>query len=194
MADSKDTVRGYLADLLAVIEHSDKAIERQLDDQALTRIPGAHAVLNDVHMTLRGQLSGIQDRLEDLGGQTTLGTVKQAATSVTGFITGLYGMDRGETASRMLRDDYTALHFISICTTMLHTTALSLADSTTALLTRDYLHELPPLITSIADLIPQAVIAELAEEHLPISGDAAEVARDAYHEAWRGATTRGMSS
>ncbi len=154
MATGQDTVKSYIGDLIAALRHVFGAIEKQCDNTDLARIDGAKKAVTNIHGTLSRQIASLEVRADDMGGTGAMGAVKDAVTSVTGFVTGLYGSMRGETASRLLRDDYAALTFVSVCTAMLHTTALAVGDAATAQLTRQNLNDFPPLIMALNDLLP----------------------------------------
>jgi len=116
--------------------------------------------------------------------------IKDMLGTVTGALAGLYGKMRGETAARMLRDDYTALSFVTACTTMLHTTALALDDSATSALTLRHIQEYPPLIMALSELLPHAVVADLAADKVPIvNPSAAEEAIRNLSDSWHGASS-----
>lgn len=186
MANATDTLRGYIADLISVLRHTCEAVERQSNDSNVCRVSGASRVVQDINQMLRRQLTALEQRQQSLGGSGMVGTVKEAVTSVTGFITGLYDKMRSETASRALRDDYTALNFIYLCTGMLHTTALAVRDVQTAELTRQNMDELPPRIMALHGLVPHAVVADLGADGVPISdAQAADTAVRSMENAWR---------
>lgn len=189
MTTAQNTTQHYVGDLIAVIRHVAEAMERHAKDDRLARITGAGATINSATTVLRRQLAGLEFHAHGIGGTGVTGAVKEAVTSVTGFLTGLYGTLRGETASRMLRDDYTGLSFVLICTEMLHATALAIGDDRTADLTRQHIRELPPVIKSISALVPYAVVADVGADRVPIANpDAAEMCIRVHSEAWHDAT------
>lgn len=184
-----DTVRGYTVDLIAVLDHCADAIKRQMNEDQLTRIAGAGPALRQVHQTLCRQRDALQRRAESMGGGGMTEALKDAMTAVSGFFAGLWGKVRPETASRMLRDDYAALAFVSVCTQMLHTTALTVRDIGTAQLTLQHLNELPPLQMAVNELVPAAVVADLGIDGVPIEDpNAAEAANENWRDAWRHAS------
>jgi hypothetical protein len=86
----------------------------------------------------------------------------------------------------MLRDDYTGLSFVLVCTEMLHATAVAVGDARTADLTRQHINELPPVIRSVSALVPYAVVADIAADKVPIAEpNAAALACETHTEAWR---------
>lgn len=181
-----DVLRHYTADLLAVLRHCHTAVVRHAEDDQLKRIANAGPVLRDVDIVLNRQITALDKHLEDLGGGGAVGAMKETATSVSGFLTGVYGKIRGEKASRMLRDDHAALSFICTCATMLHATALAVGGPATANLIQAFIREYPRLIMAVGDLVPYAVIADLGADGVPIHNSQGGVeAVRALQNAWR---------
>jgi hypothetical protein len=184
--DQKLIVRGYIGDLIAVMDHVSQAVSKHAGDESLRKVGHAGEVIDAMNTTLVRQLADLRAHVKDMGGATGGGVVKDVLASMTGALAGLYGKARGETVSRMLRDDYTALSFLSVCTIALHTTALALNDTLTMDLTLRHLREYPSLMMSLSDLLPYAVVAELAKEAVPITNaEAAEQAVHSLRDAWR---------
>lgn len=184
--DQKEIVRSYLGDLIAVMDHVSQAASKHAGDETLRRVAHAGEVIDAMNTTLVRQLADLQAHVKNMGGATGGGVVKGALATVTGALAGLYGKTRGETVSRMLRDDYTALSFLSVCTIALHTTALAVNDALTAELTLRHMREYPSLMISLSDLLPHAVIAELVKDAVSItSAEAAEQAVHNLRDAWR---------
>lgn len=190
MTTIDSTVRGYLDDLIAVVEHVSSATERQSNSDALAKFAEAHSLVRNVSEVLNRHLGALETQARTQRGQGPQGVLKELVTSVTGFAAGVYGAMRGETASRMLRDDYTALSFVTICTGMLQTTALSVGDSSTAALTQRHLAELAPMVLAVHDLIPAAVLADLTHDKVSIvNSSAAEITVRQMKSAWQSAAT-----
>ncbi len=190
MTSAQNTIKHYVGDLSAVIRHVSEALDRHSKDDHLIRLSGATAVIENASTVLKRQLAAMEYHSNSIGGTGLGGAVKETVTSVTGFLTGLYGTLRGETVSRMLRDDYTGLSFVLICTEMLHTTALAVGDSRTADLTRQHIHELPPVIKALSALVPFAVVADIAADKVPISfAQAATAAAQTHVDAWQNETS-----
>ena len=190
MTPNQETVREYLGDLIAVLNHVSTAVTVQLKDDGLMRVPHATHVIQHTSEVLLRQRITLENYVKTVGGVTVGGGLKDVLTTVAGALAGLYGKARGETASRMLRDDYTALSFVSICTTMLHTTALAVNDSDVAEITRQHMMDYPPLIMAISELVPDAVVADLAADKAVISNhSAAEQAGANLKDSWRHASS-----
>lgn len=164
MKDSREILRPYLADMSAVITHIQEAVERQCNDDDFKKVPQVLNLVTQLDTVLRRQMQQLDSHLESFPGGGVSGAVKNTVTGVLGVFAGLYDKVRTETASRGLRDDYTALNLAAISYTMLHTSALTLGESTTADLALRNLRELTPLILQIVEVVPYAVVSELAKE------------------------------
>jgi len=189
MADAQQTVRGYINDLMAVQRHVADAMERHASEKDLARVAGGTEATRSAVALIRQSSKRFEQRLAALGGPGAVGQLKEAVTTVTGFLAGVYGQARPETASRMLRDDATALNFLMVCAGMLHATAVALRDMETAGLTNELLRDLPPVLMKVNDLVPRAVLVNLADEH-PVDRGADEAAVREIHAAWRGASSK----
>ena len=182
MPQLADTVTKYLGDLIAVNRHCAEAIERQTTFEVVAHDAGIVEVLRRVHAVLAAHRGGLENRLTELEGRATL---REALTSVTGFLAGLYDRLRSDTLSRMLRDDFTALHFTYACQSMMITTAHACGDPLTAQLVARQQEDLPELMLKISDLLPVAVLGDLRRNNVSIvSTDAAAVAIEAMRKAW----------
>jgi ferritin-like metal-binding protein YciE len=162
--ETKEILRSYVSDMLAVEKHCLESIERQTREERLISFTDAYDLLTKIERTLRKHTVTLDQCLSTLdGGAESL--VKKAATSAMGAISGLYGMIRpDDPISRSLRDDYTALSLAAISYTMLHTTACALNESSVSDLAIQHLNELTPLIVALSRVIPEVVAKELAGE------------------------------
>ena len=185
MADNRDALRPYVADMAAVEKHILEAIERQSKDDDIRQFPDAAQWVDRTQGILRRHVEELENHLKSFDGGSVAGTVKEAVTGVLGVFAGLYDKVRKDTASRALRDDYTALSLAAISYTMLHTTALGLNQGTTAQLALANLKELTPLIMDAAELIPKVVLKDLAFQGYTIDTTVGEQAARNTQEAWR---------
>ena len=184
----EEIVRSYLGDLIAVLDHVSQAVATQAKDEDLRRIAHSGLVIDKISAILIRQHAELEAHVKVLGGANGGGVLKDMLGTVAGALAGLYGKMRGETACRMLRDDHTAITFVTVCATMLHTTALALNDSQTAALTLRHIREYPPLIMDLSELLPHVVVADLAlDKSLAVNPDAAEEAIRNLKDSWRGA-------
>ncbi len=153
--EQHDTVRKYVADMLAVTKHIHEAIERQKDDKRVQADTNASQIVNRID-----------------GG------------AVTGVLAGLYDKVRVDAVSKMLRDDYTALSLAAISQTMLHTTGLAMKEQSTASLAHGQLSDLTPLIVDLSELIPLVVARELANDGENVDTSVGPEARRNTQKAW----------
>jgi hypothetical protein len=105
-------------------------------------------------------------------------------SSLFGVAASAIDMVRQEKVSKMLRDDYTALHLAAMGYTMLHTTGLGLREQQTADLALRMLKDVTPVLVRISELISNVVIRELANDVEGIDLSAADQARRNTQEAW----------
>jgi len=184
MAEATETVRWYFNDLIAVYTHTLEAMRRHAVDESLLKVPGGKEAINSAVATLELHLKKLEERVNEMGGPGAVGQMKEAMTSVTGFLTGLYGQVRNQAASRILRDDYTGLSFLMTCSTMLHTTCIALGNTRASETTSQLVNELPRVIIGISNLLPKAVIADLAKDNVLINLDAAQTTIMEVKQAW----------
>jgi ferritin-like metal-binding protein YciE len=190
MKDNKDALRPYVADMVAVEKHILEAVERQRNDDDIKQFPEALQLVGRLETTLKSHAQALDALVEKLSAGGAASTVKQAVTGVLGAIAGLYDKVRKDTASRALRDDYTALSLASVSYGMLHATALGLSQGPTAELAKSHLAELNTLIMDLGLLLPRVVLKELAFEGYSVDTSAADRAVKNLEETWRSAAQR----
>lgn len=181
----RQTVRGFTNDLIAAHRHVLGAMRRHPDEKSILEVPGASGAVQEVCVMLEANMKILESRVEALGGAGAAGHLKEALTTASGFLAGLYGQVRTETASRMLRDDVTAVHFLETCTAMLHATALALRDIETAKTVRALLRAFPPALLRLQPYVSSAVVNDLARESLVVDVVAADIAHREWRESWR---------
>jgi hypothetical protein len=181
---SREYLRPYVADMAAVEKHILEAVERQSSDDDFKKIPPAQQLVTRIASTLRSHVQALGNHLERFPGGGVAGAVKGTVTGVLGVFAGLYDKVRSETASRGLRDDYTALNLASISYVMLHTSALALNEATTAELALRHLKDLAPLIMQLNEVIPEVVVRELAQEGKTYDASIVQRAVRATQDAW----------
>jgi hypothetical protein len=170
--------------MLAVEKHIVEALERQQKDDDIKQFPNAAQLVNRSLETLRGHVQTLESHLQGFDGGGTAGAVKGAVTGVLGAIAGVYDKIRKDTASRALRDDYTALSLATISYTMLHATALGLRQGATADLALRHLQDLTPLIMELSEIIPTIVLKELSFEGYEIETGLAQQAVRNTQQTW----------
>ncbi len=182
--DTREDLRPYVADMSAVITHIQQAVERQKNDDDFKKVPQALDVATKLDTVLKRQMQILESHLEKFPAGGVAGAVKNTVTGVLGVFAGLYDKVRTETASRGLRDDYTALNLAAISYTMLHTSALALGESATAELALSGLKELTPLIMQITEAVPYAVVRELTADGKSYDASIVQRAIKSTQDAW----------
>lgn len=201
MKDNKEALQTYVADMVAVEKHILEAVERQRNDDDIKQFPEALQLVGRLETTLKSHVEALNRQLPGESGGAG-GAVKQAVTGMLGAIAGLYDKVRKDTASRALRDDYTALSLASVSYGMLHTTALGLSQATVAELAKTHLEEINGLIMDLGLALPKVVLKELSFEGYTVDTGAADRAVKNLKESWShnaqtqkaGVTTAGASS
>ena len=190
MKDNREALRPYVADMVAVEKHILEAVERQRNDDDIKQFPDALQLVGRIETTLKSHVQALDSHLQGYSGGGAAGAVKQAVTGVLGAIAGVYDKVRKDTASRALRDDYTALSLASVSYGMLHTTALGLSQGTVAELARTHLQEINSLIMELGLALPRIVLKELTFEGYTVDTGAAELAVRNLEETWRSSAQR----
>jgi ferritin-like metal-binding protein YciE len=184
MADDKnlDTVQQYVADMVALEDHIEEAIDRQLN--LATDYPPAHQAIQRFHQLVRGHRDGLKAHLESIGGSES-SPVKTAVADLFGKAAGMIDKVRTEAVSKALRDDYTAFNHAAIGYAMLHTTAHALGQASTAEIAARYLRDYARAVQEINQIVPGVVIWELREDGHAVDPAAEEHSVTSLNEAWR---------
>lgn len=179
-----DNLRMYVNDTAAMAKHLENAFDQQREDKDLQGHPAAHQLVEKMHVTLLAQRTAMEKHAEEEGGGVGA-AVKEAVTSITGALAGLYGKVRKHPTSRILRDNYTALSLGCVAYQMLHTTALGLGHKSLADTALKHLRELAPLIIAVTEVVPGVVLRELAADDPAIDLSVETEARDNAISAWQ---------
>jgi len=193
MKDNREALRPYIADMAAVEKHIVEAVERQREDDDVKQFPEALQLVTRIESTLKNHVQSLETHLQDYAGGGVAGTLKEAVTGVLGAIAGVYDKVRKDTASRALRDDYTALSLASVSYGMLHTTALGLSQGTVAEVARQHLEEINSIIMDLGLALPRVVLKELSFEGYPIETGVADRAVSNLRESWTRAGSHATS-
>jgi hypothetical protein len=187
MSEEIMDLRGYVNDMLAVETEFHASLRRQKDDRQIRESAEAHEIIATAENVVDAHIASLKECLARIGGDESV--VKKAVGTVLGAAAGVYNQVRSaESASRALRDDYTALCFGSVCYEMLHTTALAMNEGRTASVAIKNLKDFPPIILAISQLMPSVLVKELADERkvrpdASIAALAARNTRAAWSEA-----------
>lgn len=179
----QDNLKMYVNDVIGLERDIINAIEGQLEDDRITAISELTATLREAVGGAKSRIDRLK-KLSEAEGGTFGAAIKEAATSVTGTLAGLYGKIREHPVSRMVRDDTIALNVTETSYTMLYTLALGVGHSGLADLALEGVKAAPPLILKLTDLLPGVVLSELAED-APLANPAAEsIVIAAVRDAW----------
>jgi hypothetical protein len=173
-------LRKHVGDMLTLERHVLEALERQRSSPRLAELPEAGVTITAIDRLITQQVSALEHYLRGFNGEVReSGGVKATVARLAGALAGMYDRVREHEASRMLRDDYTALSLIAVSYEMLHTSALALHEPNLAQLTLAHLQEITPLLTELARIIPHVVATELGGGS-EIAAQAERNAREAF--------------
>lgn len=185
-ANSKDTLDGYITDMLALEEHIAKAIDSQLADFSKEH-PDFAGILGTISATTArhiGALEALKTSRQIDSGSIVADAVKRAGSVVAGLGAAAIDFVRTEKLPKNLRDDYTAYSLTSIGYQMLMTTAISLNDDEVAKHARSHFTDYAKIVADLSQAIPGAVIDELRKQGLAVNPDAAELVRQDIEKIW----------
>ena len=165
------SLRGHISDMKAATDHLVEAFSHQLADEGVQKNATVSGLLQRLQVTGKSQSERLEGELNRFGAPASDG-VKGLVAAVAGTVAGLYDRLRGNTVSRMLRDDYTAMSLAVVSNSMLHVTALAANDSALAATALRNMQELAPLIVELGEAILPVVELELSEEFTPHPGAA----------------------
>jgi ferritin-like metal-binding protein YciE len=184
MDEKIETLRGYVNDMLAVERDLHQAFRRHKDDKTTKTYPQAAAALQTIEDRIDVHVASLERQLQRMGSGES--PVKAAVGAVLGAVAGVYGKIRDDRVSRMLRDDYTALCFATVCYEMLHTTALALGHGEVANLALSHLRDYTPAVMAIAQMLPEVITDELTREgKMSGNGSIARLAAKNVQDAWQ---------
>lgn len=184
MKDNREALRPYIADMAAVEKHILEALERQRNDDDIKQFPEAFQLIGRIEGVLRRHVQELEQHIQGIPGGGVATTLKEAVTGILGAVAGVYDKVRKDTASRALRDDYTALSLAAVSYSMLHATALGLNQAMTAQIALSNLKDLTPLIVELSQVIPPVVVKELSFEGYSIEPGVGQQAARNTQEAW----------
>lgn len=155
---STEKLKDYTADLLTLETHLFNAVKKQRTSERVSD-NDAMELMNELDQILRNQINALESHLDKLGGGRK-SDLKELLGSFSGLAAGLIDTVRKDPASKMLRDDYTALSMLATGYTMLHTHALAVDDNNLADIALKHLGEITPVITEISRVLPLVVARE----------------------------------
>jgi hypothetical protein len=175
----------YLNDMLALERDIANAARGQLEDDRITAVPGLAGILGEVAGGSESRIERLKAMSSEEGGAVGA-AIKETVTAVTATLAGLYGKMREHPVSRMVRDDVVAINLSCTSYSMLHTLGLSIGHNACAALGEEGLRATAKLVMDLTKMVPLVVAGDLAEDAPLANPNAAQLATDTVHEAWRG--------
>ena len=184
MSTKQKALDRYVTDMIALEEHISDAVGRQLGSDAIAGQSEAASLLTELRSTLHGHL----ERLGSLSTERDVPELQEKAKQVLGgalgFAAGLYDKVRSAPASRMLRDDYTAISLATASYTMLHTAALGWDNDEIADLAQSHLSDLTPILVRLSEVLARVTASELGAEHESYDASVADQAVENTQKTW----------
>ena len=180
---SWNNLRMYVNDMVALEKHILEALERQREDERVQQDAEFKELIDRLHTIVRAHVLTMENHAAAVG-EKFGSSVKDAVSSFTGVVAGLYDKVRKHPVSRLLRDDYTAVSLAATAYSMLYTTGLATRELPIANVALRHLQELTPLIKDLSRIIPIAVVKELAEDDPEIDRSILALAQENTRKAW----------
>jgi hypothetical protein len=177
------TIADWIGDIVALESHVEEAMDRQLP--LTSGSPDVSAAFKRFHDAVLGSKRRAEAYQQEYG-STSGNPIIKAGSTLLGKAAGMIDQMRNDSASKALRDDYTAYNHLAIAYTMLHTTALAFNDTATAQFAKQGLTTYAGLVQEINHLISDAVVADLAdnEDEKPTNTNVASEAKKVIDAAW----------
>jgi ferritin-like metal-binding protein YciE len=187
MANANDKrhheITDWLGDIVALESHVEEAMDAQLKLKGDTSLTAAIARFHDTVRESKRRAVAYQEQYGSEAGNP----VVKAGSNLLGKAAGVIDRMRHDSISKSLRDDYTAYNHLAIAYTMLHTTAMALADEATTQFAEQGLRTYAGLVQEINHLIPAAVVDDLTTgDHAPVvAPDVVDQCRAVIDQVWQ---------
>jgi len=179
----QESIADWLGDIVALESHVEEAMDRQLslessDQEVATAFKRFHDTVRD---SKRRAVS-----YQESYGSTAGNPIIKAGSNLLGKAAGMIDKMRDDSASKALRDDYTAYNHVAISYTMLYTTALAMGDDATGTFAQEGIRTYAGMVQEINQLIAKAVLADLqANDKEPSVDQSVESrVRSTINETW----------
>jgi ferritin-like metal-binding protein YciE len=181
---TQQTIADWLGDIVALESHVEEAMDRQLS--LASNSTNVATSFKRYHDTVRDSKHRAE-AYQKAYGSTSGNPVIKAGSNLLGKAAGMIDKMRDDSASKALRDDYTAYNHLAIAYTMLHTTALALNDPATAEFSKQGLTTYARLVQDINHIIADAVVADLvANDEAPApNANVVQEVRKTVDSAWK---------
>lgn len=179
-----ETLADWVGDIVTIESHIEEAMDRQLTLKPASQ--DVAAAIRRFHDTVRASKYRAQDFQKEMG-QTGGHSVVQTAGEFLGKAAGLVDKIRKDSVTKSLRDDYVAYNLAAVSYTLLHSTALALADQKAAAFAEQGLKTYAGLVQDVNELIPKAVVEDLIKnDKVPVANsDIVDTARQTIATAWK---------
>lgn len=169
------TIQTYTTNLYELIKYTQTVIRTQKNSEQIMNTKAVD-LLHNMDLAFSKQINSF----EEMGvlNEGTQKSVKDNVAKAAGKITGFIDAARNDAASKMIRDDYTALSLIASGYTMLYTAALGKGNTELSDFAQKSLARTAQLITETSKVLPHIVADEMN-----ISGIAKE-AEENTQKAW----------
>ena len=184
--DRTEILNTYTTDMAAVEGHIATALGHQLDSDELKPFADAQGVIRKLKTTLETHVESLEAYNDETEGGGLKEALKEAVGTALGVAAGLYDRVRpNDTASRMIRDAYTATSLATISYHMLYTTALGLKNTRVATMALNHLKDLTPFVMELSETVCRVVAQELENEDKVYTDEIAEEAVKMTQTAWQ---------
>lgn len=181
-------VSDWTGDVMALEAHVEEAMDHQLKIE--TSDPEVKQVFRLFHDTVRDSKRRAESYVETMDTPPSKGVISKGA-ELLGSAAGIINKLRHDTASKAIRDDYTAFNHLAISYTMLYTTALAVEDSATASFAEEGLRTYAGLVQKVNEVISKAVLNDLKDNSdFPVDNEMiVSTARDTIDGVWKETAT-----
>lgn len=179
-----DTIADWIGDLVALESHVEEAMDKQLTiSSSNASVSAAFKRFHDTVRDSKQRAVAYQKNYGSTGGNPII----KAGSTILGKAAGMIDKMRNDSASKALRDDYTAYNHLAIGYTMLHATALAYKDSATTEFAKQGLTTYAGLVQEINHVMADAVVADLASNDDAPAPDPSVTSesRSAVDAAWK---------
>jgi ferritin-like metal-binding protein YciE len=181
--DTRQFLADWLGDMVAIESHIEEALDHQLTID--TKSTTGKQAIQHAHDTVRDskkRAEAFRDSYGEAGGQS----VVQKGTELLGKAAGIIDKVRKDTATKALRDDYTAGNLAVAAYVTLHTTAIALEDDAVANFAAQGLKTYSQLVMDINKALPQTVVEDLIHnDEVPVRDpNAGKIAAAKQYEVW----------
>lgn len=185
-------ISDWLGDIVALESHVEEALDHQLKLQATNS--NLTTAIRRFHDTVRDSKHSAEAYQKQYG-STAGNPVIKAGSELLGKAAGMIDRIRSDSVAKALRDDYTAFNHVAIAYTMLHTTAMAMADNATQAFAEEGLRTYARMVQELNYVIPEAVVYDLKNnsDDPVVNPDVVESCRQTVSTIWQSTSSSGSS-